>query len=229
MFTDEFLASLSTDPIAGAVTVCDAALHEVENNQSWDYSYEPLMESFALIDGMIEAGMLTPKAKVPTLMGDPNSDSSRVYEYLREVKTECVERASLMKVASMKAHYRAALGAGFAYEFTDGDIERIQGLLNQLRTQVVESNLFEKDHQRRILARLERLQSELHKRTADLDRFWGMIGDAGVAIGKFGKEAKPFVDRILDLTDIIWRAQSRAEELPGGTPTPLLSKPSDHD
>lgn len=57
---------------------------------------------------------------------------------------------------------------------------------------------------------------------SDIDVFWGLVGDAGVAIGKFGKDAKPFVDRIREITDIVWRTQSRAEELPSGTPTPLL-------
>lgn len=69
---------------------------------------------------------------------------------------------------------------------------------------------------------MERLQSELHKKGSDLDKFWGLIGDAGVAIGKFGKDAKPFVDRIREITGIVWRTQSAAEELPSGTKIPFL-------
>ena len=58
---------------------------------------------------------------------------------------------------------------------------------------------------------------------SSLDRFWGLIGEAGVALGKFGQDAKPFVDRIREIAQIIWRTQARAEELPSGTPLPLLS------
>ncbi|MDD4295136.1 MAG: hypothetical protein PHP69_06455, partial [Candidatus Omnitrophica bacterium] len=61
--------------------------------------------------------------------------------------------------------------------------------------------------------RLEKLQQELHKRVSDLDRFWGIVGDAGVMLGKFGEDAKHLVDRIKELVDIIWRVQSRSEAI----------------
>jgi hypothetical protein len=66
---------------------------------------------------------------------------------------------------------------------------------------------------------------ELHKKMSNLDKFWGLIGDAGVTLGKFGEEAKPFVDRIREIVDIIWRVQSIAEELPIGNSQPLLKEP----
>jgi hypothetical protein len=77
------------------------------------------------------------------------------------------------------------------------------------------------------LKRLESLQAEIHKRVPDLDKFWGLIGDAGVVIGKFGKDAKPIVDRIREIADIVWRTQFRAEELPSGTSSPLLEHKDD--
>ena len=58
---------------------------------------------------------------------------------------------------------------------------------------------------------------------SSLDKLWGLIGDVGVALGKFGKDAKPIVDRIREITMITWRTQARAEELPSATPLPLLS------
>lgn len=85
----------------------------------------------------------------------------------------------------------------------------------------------EDDHKRRLLKRLEKLQSELHKRISDLDRFWGLIGDAGVMLRKLGNDAKPIVDRITELANIIWRAQSRAEGLPEADELPLLSSEND--
>jgi hypothetical protein len=111
----------------------------------------------------------------------------------------------------------------FNYEFTKGDLERIQTLISELRDSISQSDLFTDEHQQRLLKRLEKLQSELHKKVSDLDRFWGLIGDAGVAIGKFGKDAKPIVDRIKEISQIVWNTQSRAEELPSGTSVPFLS------
>lgn len=114
------------------------------------------------------------------------------------------------------------LNKGFFYEFTDGDLARIQVLINELREQVSSSDLFEEGHRSRLLRRLESLQSEIHKKVSDVDRFWGLIGDAGIAIGKFGKDAKPFVDRVKELSQITWRTQSRAEELPSGAQNPFI-------
>ena len=68
----------------------------------------------------------------------------------------------------------------------------------------------------------------MHKKVSDLDRFWGLIGDAGVAPGKLGNDAKPIVDRIREIAGITWNTQSRAEELPSGTSFPQLeNKPTD--
>ncbi len=84
------------------------------------------------------------------------------------------------------------------------------------------SNFLEKNHRSRLLNRLEALQQELHKKQGNLDRFWGLVGEAGVAIGKFGDDAKPFVSRIKEVINIICRTQSNAEALPDGSKPALL-------
>lgn len=114
------------------------------------------------------------------------------------------------------------LDKGFFYEFTEGDLTRVQQLINELRQEIVASNLFEEGHRRRLLRRLEAMQAEIHKKMSDVDRIWGLVGDAGVVIGKFGKDAKPFVDRIKELSQIAWKTQARAEELPSSSQNPLL-------
>lgn len=64
---------------------------------------------------------------------------------------------------------------------------------------ITAGDYFEDDHQARLLKQVESLQLELHKKMSNLDRFWGLVGDAGVIAGKFGKDAKPLVDRIREL------------------------------
>lgn len=63
----------------------------------------------------------------------------------------------------------------------------------------------------------------MHKKMSDLDRFWGLVGDAGVVLGKFGDDAKPIIDRIRVIAQIVWRTQARAEELPSDAPMELLT------
>ncbi len=64
---------------------------------------------------------------------------------------------------------------------------------------------------------------------SSLDKFWGLIGEAGIVLGKFGKDAKPFVDRMREIAQIIWRTHARAEELPSGSPFPLLQSPEGNE
>ena len=116
------------------------------------------------------------------------------------------------------------LGSSFCYEFSQGDLDRVQELINALRNELMNCAGLEDEHRQRLMRRLEILQTELHKKISNLDRFWGLIGDAGVVLGKLGQDAKPLVGRIREITAIVWQTQARAEELPSGLPPPLLGK-----
>jgi len=120
--------------------------------------------------------------------------------------------------------FGALLGGKFHYEFSDADITRLQDLLNEMRDLIVASSDFTEGHRERLLKRLEGLQIEIHKRVSDLDKFWGIIGDAGVVAGKFGRDVKPLVDRMREFVEIVWRAQANAEQLPTSTHPALLSR-----
>ncbi len=62
----------------------------------------------------------------------------------------------------------------------------------------------------------------------DLAAFWGALGDGGEAIGKFGTDAKPFVDRIKELADIALRVQARLFGLPESPSQGLLPGPDEN-
>ena len=159
---------------------------------------------------------------VPTLKGSLQDDANSMYSFLNSIFPKCKAHVAEIQLNLMKNKFNGLLGQSFSYEFSHEDLDRVQQLINELRDEINTSNLFEQKHKARLLKRLEKLQAELHKKMSDIDAFWGLVGDAGVAIGKFGNDAKPFVDRIREMTDIVWRTQSRAEELPSGIPTPLL-------
>jgi hypothetical protein len=112
----------------------------------------------------------------------------------------------------------------FAYEFSDGDVRIIQKKINELRNLISKSKYMDDEFRLRLLKRLEKLQAEFHKRISDLDRFWGLLGDADVAVGKFGNDAKPFFDRVRELLETVWRTQARSEELPTNSPLPEVGQ-----
>ena len=148
----------------------------------------------------------------------------------RELEQQIQERQYAVaseKFRRLQTDTQMQLSGGFGYEFEDDDVARLNELIAELRDLLHKSELFEPDHKRRLQARLEKLQQEVHKKVSDLDRFWGMVGDAGVALGKFRKDAKPFTDRIREMTQIIWKAQAKAEGLPAPTSLPRLEGPDE--
>lgn len=160
---------------------------------------------------------------------DIRTTLSRVYTYISGVEASLNAFSIMSNVRSSSAKLEALFSKEPLYEFSEGDLDRIQLLINELRDHISNSEDFDDEHRQRILRRLERLQGELHKRISDLDRFWGLIGDAGVALGKFGRDAKPIVDRIREIAEIVWRTQARGERLSSTVPFPQLGKPHEED
>lgn len=229
IFSDDFLASLRDNPVGGTISLCEQSTSLLGvNAEDWSKDdYDVLLEAYALISELSLAKLLPLAIPDVRVTGSLSSDCSTLMQVIVSVRKACETQAATMRLASLRAHFGATLGSVFCYEFSQGDLERIQTLINQLREQISESRNLEKEHQQRLLRRLEKLQSELHKKISDLDRFWGLIGDAGVVLGKLGNDAKPIVDRIKEIADIVWNTQSRAEELPSGTRPPMLEHKTD--
>lgn len=224
LFSDEFIESIINNPIDGIMEILNSVDNAIDDTPiGWsDTDYSVLFEGFTLICSIFDHLQLNTDTVIPTLTGDFEKDCNTMRFFLSNIRKEYQEKHIQIRFNTTKNRFDALLKQSFSYEFSQGDLNRVQELINELREEISKSQLFEAKHKARLLKRLEKLQSELHKKMSDIDTFWGLVGDAGVAIGKFGKDAKPFVDRIREITDIVWRTQSRAEELPSGTPTPLL-------
>lgn len=162
---------------------------------------------------------------------DPGTNMANISQfitgYCQKLRSELTSMQAATILAAAKEKFTPYLTNSFCYEFSEGDLLRVQELLNELRNEIQNNSELDEDHKRRVLRRLEKLQLELHKKVADLDRFWGLVGEAGVVIGKFGNDAKPIVDRIREIAQIVWNTQARAEELPSGSSFPKLEDKSE--
>jgi hypothetical protein len=225
LFTDEFIEKLRADPVSGTIELCDLTIKELKDNGREDWTEEDfaiLVEAYSLLAELMETGLLPIKVKLPSIENGSSDQCPNLFGLVNFVRDACKAEEAKLRVTALRSRFRVSLGSGFAYEFSQGDLDRVQDLVNQLRSLISAATNLDKEHQQRLLRRLEKLQSELHKKVSDLDRFWGLIGDAGVVLGKLGNDAKPIVDRIRDIADIVWQTQSRAEELPSGTKLPQL-------
>lgn len=226
LFDEQFVASIKDDPVSKTVEICEMAIRATDGDRDWNASdREALMEAYALLAEMEEGGIFPLKVQFPnaiTLSSLAPDSLSEVLRWLQAVLVSCTAEAAKLRLHALRNRFHAGLGLAFSYEFSQGDLSRVQELINSLRDLIPATPQLEREHQQRLLRRLERLQSEMHKKVSDLDRFWGLVGDAGVVLGKLGQDAKPIVDRIREIADIVWRTQSRAEELPSGTQLPSL-------
>jgi len=220
LFDEKFIEDLGDDPMISLFNILERYVQTYE-----DLNFEDHLETYALVETIILSnGMIFSIPKMPDQRSDRMNVIRNFLYGLHDKVFEYVQQNEDGRILDkFRKEFSVKVAKGFAYEFSQGDLDRIQVLLNEMRELVVKSSKFEENHKRRLLKRIERLQSELHKKQSDLDHLWGLIGDAGVVLGKFGKDAKPFADRIREIINIVWGTQSRAEELPSGTKPPLLS------
>jgi len=234
MFDEDYLDSLPDDAIMSIDALCHSF---AENNEDWQPSGFPEYvnverhNSYISALGTLQALLDANSFKYDEVeLGDDREENIRlVSSFFGEVNDAITADVARITLEQTREKQSARFGQVFLYKFQYEEIERIQLLINELRTFIRDSEDLEDDHKQRLLRRLEKLQAELHKAVSDLDRFWGLVGDAGVVLNKLGNDAKPFVNRIRELADIDFRSQSRAEGLPGDMPPPLLAKEDDSE
>ena len=225
LFDDEFIGSLRNNPLRGTILLCKKAIDNVhhENGEWGDGSLQVLLEAYAFLVEITDAKLVPSlQLQYPKVIGTESIACMKLFGYIRDVLSVCEEAEASLFIETLRSRFKLSLGTSFAYEFSQGDLMRVQVLLNELRDQIANATQLDKEHQQRLLHRLEKLQAEIHKKVSDLDRFWGLVGDAGVVLGKLGRDAKPIVDRIHEIAAIVWRTQSRAEELPSDAKIPTL-------
>lgn len=221
MFEDDFLNNLPNEVALAARRLIQTFRKrdaDAIRNKSVEQNYDNYLKAYAVIKAFSDSNNL----ELSSAFLSPVDEQQNI-NTVRESFDKFSLIATALETEHFKDQFTIKFGTGF-YEFTEGDLERIQSLINELRDLISESTDFDDDHRHRLLKRLENLQSELHKKVSDLSRFWGLVGEAGVVIGKFGEDAKPIVDRISEIAGIVWRTQARAEELPSGMEHFLLSE-----
>jgi len=225
---NDVIQQVRDNPIEGALAACRYVLHRIELNiGDWsENDHALLLEGAALLLQLEEDDLISHLAAPPILDGTMGSICNELQKFLQSAQQHLVGQASASKLDSLKKRFAISVSSGFGYEFTDGDLKRIQQLINQLRELVAANTELDAGHKQRMLKRLEKMQSELHKKMSDISRFYELMGDAGVALGKLGEGAKPIVEAIKELAGIAWKSQARAEQLQTDAENPLIGQDS---
>ena len=221
--SEKYIEQLKDGSTEALKQICAETRSYLLDHPSWEeQDYQILTEFYAVLIEALETKKFAIEIPYFEYSGDLERDCPEIFQILEIIETQCTRESSIARFNKIRSQIKSTLKNSFCYEFSQGDLERVQSLINQLRDLVASCEELEQDHRQRLLKRLESLQSELHKKISDLDRFWGLVGDASVVLAKIGDNAKPIVDRVKEITEIIWQTQSRTEELPSGTRPPLL-------
>ena len=226
VFDDISIESLPDDPREAIISVCtEYWTHMRDYPHSSDEEYQFALQGYAFLDVLLEAKGL--KAEKLAITGDKEKDVQTIRNFVNKLRNDMHIKIRRSSFNDYRSAYTMKLDTVFHYEFSDGDLTRIQTLVNELRDLISATEELEQKHKQRVLRKLEKLQSELHKRVSDLDRFWGFFIDASIVVGLMGENAKPMVDVIQKIVRIIWPTQTRAYELPSDFPFKLLGQAED--
>ena len=141
LFNEDFLSTLSESPVGGVIEICRRVASQLDGE--WDQEqYEILLEAYALFASLIDAGLLDLDIELPEISGNLVEDCSAIWLVASHIRERYAAEASKLKLQSYKAHFRTSLGRGFCYEFSQGDLERVQTLVNTLRGLIAESKKF---------------------------------------------------------------------------------------
>jgi len=126
------------------------------------------------------------------------------FSHLRDtVRAELTGRNSRGYFDSKTEEYRALFTKAQLYEFPEQEFKRVQDLIDEIQDLLRNTTLITEEHQRRLLRRLEAMRAELHRKTNDIERFWGFLGEAAIVMRKFGEDLKPVSDRVRELGGIV--------------------------
>ena len=226
MFDEKFVKELPQDILQAQKIICDNFI-ESWNEADGEQRLTLCLQAMAFAQVFVEIHSLE-SVNVPSLdLKVPDTTTinrSRNFfgDWLRSVdkKLEQVQKTDTYETA--KDYYASMFGKVVFYEFSDDDFTRVQTLLNNLRELLTKSKDFEEEHRTRLLKRLEVLQSELHKKMSNFDKFWGFFIDSGIALTKFWENAKPFRDDIKEIIAIVSQTQAKAENVQKFLPLNLL-------
>jgi hypothetical protein len=127
------------------------------------------------------------------------------------VRSQLAERHAKGYFDSKTEEYLLLFSKMPVYEFAESEFKRVQELIRELTDLLRASTLVSDDQKSRLLRKLEAMRGELHRKTTDIDRFWGFLGEAAIAMRKFGQDIKPVSDRVLELAAVITATIFRKE------------------
>ncbi len=205
-FPPKTLTGLPADNIEALAVLCGEFERFEGHARQFPEHHNDYVEALSVLKAFAVArgAHLEPLPEIGSQRHQNISNISAWFTRLRNsVRAELTSRNSRTYFESKAEEYLALFARVSVYEFAEPEFKRVQDLINELRELIRGSSLIGDDHKRRLLRRLEAMNGELRRKTSDIDRFWGFLGEAGIAMRKFGQDLEPISTRVLELSGIV--------------------------
>ncbi|MGY2178024.1 hypothetical protein [Pseudomonas azotoformans] len=228
-FSDEFLAKINEDPLGVGWSVCRTVTGRCKPATA-DAHGPLLLEATLLLGSMVKGGLLQTLATPPVINNGSLRRATDAYSYVMQIQREIeairARESAVQLQSEMEQRFNRLVTGTFGYELTEGDLKKVQELLDRLRSLIADSDDLSENHRERLLKRLEEVQQELHKKLSKLDKLYCLAIEASVVAGTIGKNAEPFVKVAKSIFGISWRTHAHTEGLPSGAIPPQLGDDS---
>src|SRR5215831_5131031 len=205
-FPPRTLSQLPADNLEALAALCVEFEKFDGHARQMPEHHDDYVEALSILKGfaMVRDAKLEP---FPELGPQRHQNISNIQSYFTKLRTtvraELTNRHARGYFDTKSEEYAALFAKVAVYEFSESDFKRVMDLTNELRDLIRTSTLISEEHKRRLLRRLEGMRGEFHRKTNDIDRFWGFIGEAGIAMRKFGQDLAPITERVLELGGIV--------------------------
>lgn len=226
-FTPDLLAALPTDANEALLNICDLfftrdeeIIHDNHGFTAGEMKF--YIEAYALLRSFNKVKKLNYRLEDIEVAYNDHTKAEVIRNAFNAVRRE-EKKANELKTEQVFEHYfETQLQGVNQFELTKGDIEEIQKSINVLRQNIKDTESLEEKHKQRILKRLEKLQSELHKTQSNFDEITGTMFEVISVIQKAGEAAQSWTKVVRDIFIIVYASQNRVYELPSNAPMHLL-------
>jgi hypothetical protein len=207
-FPAKTLAHLPADNIEAQAVLCAEFDRFDGHARQLPEHHDDYVEALGILKGFAMARDAN-LAAFPEVGPQRHQNIANIAAYFSQLRnaarTELAGRHSRSYFDSKTEEYMALFAKVQVYEFSEPEFKRVHELANELRELIRNNSLITEVHKRRLLRRLEAMQGELHRKTNDIDRFWGFLGEAAITMRKFGEDLRPVSERVTELSRIIIR------------------------
>lgn len=205
-FPHRILSNLPADNFEGLATLCAEFERFDGHARQVSEQHDDYVEALGILRafGAARGAKLPPFPEIGAQRQQNITNINAYFAQLRNtVRAELISRNARGHFDSKTDEYLSLFSRVPMYEFAEPDYQRGQELMTELRELLRTSALLDEDQKRRLLRKLDNMRGEFNKKTTDIDRFWGFLGEASIAMRKFGEDFEPIAERVLELAQII--------------------------